>query len=333
MRLFKVILSLLIASFTFGQDIHFSQFFHAPLLQNPANTGAFDGDFRGVFNQRTQWRSITDPYNTWDLTVDARNIGNFNNLHGGLVFFKDAAGTSPLNTLSIMPTGAYDFYQNTDSTGKLSAGIQLGFTQKTINFDALVFDNQYNGSVFDPNLGNGESFANDRSAYFDAHFGLNWTHRYSEEINYNAGFAIFHVTSPTETFFNDDVNLDRRFLIHAQGEYRIDPQWSAIPAFQWQSQGKYRELLFGGMAKRILQDRFGIYRAVYFGAFGRSKDAAYLVAAMDYDNWKAGISYDINLSDLRPVSRSRGGFEMSVIYIFKGFKEIYEQHRICPNFI
>ncbi len=328
------LISLLFCTTVFSQDVHFSQFFHSPIFQNPANTGLFNGDYRGVFNQRTQWRSITDPFNTWALALDGKNINRINNLHAGLMIFKDAAGISPLTTVSITPSGAYTIYQNADSSGFFNVGLQISFTQKTIDFSRLQFDNQYTGSVFDPSLGTGENFNNDRTSYLDFHTGGTWNHKYSDEFIYKVGFALFHVASPKESFLGDgNVNLDRRFLLHAEGMYQFNSEWSAVPAIQWQSQGTYQELLIGGMAKRTLLDKFGLYRALYLGAFARTRDAAYIVGAMDYDQWKIGVSYDINLSDLQQVSRNRGGFEFSLIYILKGFNEKYKQHRICPSYI
>ncbi|HMZ89019.1 MAG TPA: type IX secretion system membrane protein PorP/SprF, partial [Chitinophagales bacterium] len=55
----------LCASVTYAQDIHFSQFFAAPILVNPANTGNFIGSARIGLNYRDQWGSVTIPYRTF----------------------------------------------------------------------------------------------------------------------------------------------------------------------------------------------------------------------------------------------------------------------------
>lgn len=317
-----------------AQDVHFSQFFHSPIFQNPANTGSFDGDYRFVFNQRTQWRSITEPYNTWALAGDAKNIAGKENIHAGLLFFRDGSGDSPLRTIRIMPSGGYTFAATNDSTAFITLGLQIGFTQKHIDYSKLRFDNQYNGSVFDPGSGTGENFMNDKSSYFDSNIGIQVQHEFSDEFDYSAGLALFHVNGPKETFLNDGtVNLDQRFVFHGTGNYKINDTWSALPSFQWQAQGKYRELLIGAMARRSIIEKFGLKRAAYLGVFGRTKDAAYIVAAMDYDLWKVGVSYDINLSDLNTASNGRGGFEISLIYIMNKFKNKYEEHRMCPSFL
>ena len=55
-----------------AQDIHFSQFFNAPLALGPGMIGQFDGEYRanGIFRQ--QWRSVTVPYRTFGLGGDAQ---------------------------------------------------------------------------------------------------------------------------------------------------------------------------------------------------------------------------------------------------------------------
>ena len=54
----------------YGQDIHFSQFFQAPLKVNPGLTGVFNGDQRAFFHYRDQWKGFA-PYKTYSLSLDA----------------------------------------------------------------------------------------------------------------------------------------------------------------------------------------------------------------------------------------------------------------------
>ncbi|MFN7275608.1 MAG: type IX secretion system membrane protein PorP/SprF, partial [Bacteroidota bacterium] len=59
------LLSILSSSRSWGQDIHFSQYYNAPLLVNPANTGFNpDFDYRVGVNYRSQWANIGSPYKT-----------------------------------------------------------------------------------------------------------------------------------------------------------------------------------------------------------------------------------------------------------------------------
>ena len=63
----KHILSLVLLSFSLiahTQDIHFSQFYAAPVSLNPAMTGLMNGNYRGTAIYRDQWRSVSTPYVT-----------------------------------------------------------------------------------------------------------------------------------------------------------------------------------------------------------------------------------------------------------------------------
>jgi hypothetical protein len=53
-----------------AQDLHFSQFFEAPLLRNPSLAGLFDGDVRVQGVYRNQWNSIAYPYQTGSLNAE-----------------------------------------------------------------------------------------------------------------------------------------------------------------------------------------------------------------------------------------------------------------------
>ena len=318
----------------FSQDVHYSQFFHSPVFQNPANTGMFDGDYRFAFNQRTQWKAVTQPFNTWSISAESREYPNMEELSSGFLLIKDLQGDSRLSTLKFLPSMGYAKQGLLDSSAVLSVGAQLGIVQRKIDYSALRFNNQFNGSVYDPTWSANESFTDDNVIYVDASLGISFYHQLNNRLKYNGGLALYHVNSPRESFLNDkEIVLDSRLVFHGQGEYEIDKKWYAVPAFQFQSQGTYKELLIGGMAKRVIESQYGLNRSVYLGAFGRTRDAAYIVAAMDYDQWKVGVSYDFNLSDLQAASNSRGGFELAVIYVLQRFKEKYSQHRFCPTFI
>lgn len=334
MRYFLII-SLLFGILKFqGQDVHYSQFFHSPVFQNPAQTGMFNGDYRFTFNQRTQWKSVTQPFNTWSISAESKEYPNIENVSSGFVLLKDLAGDSRLSTLKFLPSISYAKTGLIDSSAVLSFGLQLGVVQRKIDYTSLRFNNQFNGSVYDPSWSANEDFSDNNILYLDASIGIGFDHQVNSNMTFNTGLALYHINSPRESFFNDkEVKLDSRLVFHSQGLYVFDEQWAAVPAFQFQSQGTYKELLIGGMAKRIIEDQYGLHRAVYLGAFGRTRDAAYIVAAMDYDQWKVGISYDFNLSDLQPASNSKGGLEIGIIYILSRFKEKYTQHRYCPSFI
>src|SRR5450631_3938296 len=119
----------------FSQDIHFSQFFETPLLRNPALAGIFTGDVRIQSVFRTQWNSVTTPYQTVSLNGEYKlpvgRVNDFLTLGGQLLY--DKAGTIALTTTHILPTLNYHKSLSADRNMYLSIGFMGGLVQR--NFD------------------------------------------------------------------------------------------------------------------------------------------------------------------------------------------------------
>ncbi len=321
-------------SLSFGQDIHYSQFDLSPINLNPAQTGQFVGDYRFIGNYRTQWSSVTIPYNTFSFGADARNFLPTKNIAGGIQINQDKTGDSRLKTFQANLSGSYLLPINEDSSQNISFGIQTGLTNKTIAYDALFFDAQYDGYAYNPALSTQENFLKNSKTYLNLNTGIAYFHQIEKRKTISGGIALFNITKPNQSFYNENsVKLDRRLVLHTNAEWKVAEKINILPSILLMRQGKYTEFNFGGSVKYILTDFIGLYRTVWFGMFYRNKDAGYLTAGMDYDNWKIGLSYDINTSTLVPASRRRGGFELALIYIINRtpFKRV--QHRICPNYM
>lgn len=327
-------LGVLLSSSLLAQDIHFSQFDLSPINLNPSLTGQFVGDYRFIGNYRTQWSSVTVPYNTFSFGADARNFLPQKNYAGGIQINQDKAGDSRFKTFQANVSGSYLMPISEDSTQNLSFGLQTGVTNKNIAYDPLYFDVQYDGYAYNPNLPTQENFTKSSKTYVNLNSGIAYFNQIEKRKSIGAGVALFNITKPNQSFYNESaVKLDRRLVIHANAEWKVSDKINVLPSLLYMCQGKFSEFNFGGSAKYILTDFIGLYRSVWLGMYYRNQDAGFLTAGMDYDNWKVGISYDINTSSLVPASRKRGGLELAVIYIFNKtpFKRV--QHRVCPNYI
>lgn len=121
-----------------AQDIHFSQYYMAPLYQNPALAGALH-DLQANVNFKEQWKSFGNAYRTtaasFDLTLQKKksNKGFF---AAGVNFFSDKAGDSNLKTSLANLTIAYHIelgdYQ------RLGIGIQGGIFQRGISYTSTL---------------------------------------------------------------------------------------------------------------------------------------------------------------------------------------------------
>ncbi len=312
-----------------GQDIHFSQFYNSPLNLNPGLIGGFKGDYRLVANQRTQWSSVTTPYATYGLSVDAKRIFS-SPVSAGLSVYQDKAGDSDFSTLQIALGGVYTF-QLGDSSQSISIGAQPAFTQRSINYNKLQFDNQYNGSFYDASLGNGETFGNNGRTYFNLHGGVTWNYEIAQRKEVGAGIAMHNIIKPQQSFFNEDIPLHQRFTANINGLFRISDKIDGLPHIIWQKQHKFQEIIFGGQGKYHLNK--GNYKALYAGIWYRNSDASYFSVGMDYGNFHVGVSYDLNLSSLRVASNRRGGFEFALIYIFERYRPDLRRYKSCPDYI
>lgn len=320
------------AGIAFCQDIHWSQYNDNPVFQNPANSGKFEGDYRFHANYRDQWRSVTVPYMTLSISADTR-IKKYNNIGIGLLFFHDQAGDGTFRTIEFQVAPSYSLKLSHDSVHTLRAGIQLGMNHRQLNMSKFSFDNQFNGIIYDPSLSTNEVYQNQRNTNFSAGTGLVYEWFIHKRKRISAGVGWFNINTPDQGFYGQKINRDRRVNIFARGQFRMNDELDLMPSFHFNAQGTYKEIIFGTNVRYILSERMGDYKALYAGAFYRNKDAGYISLGMDYHNWFAGISYDLNFSKLVPASRVRGGIEVALRYIITSSKPKSIIHRICPDFI
>jgi len=317
-----------------AQDVHFSQFYNNALYLNPANTGLIDrGELRFTGLQRTQWKSVSKPFNSFNVSGDIEGPFKKENLGLGLSLMNDMAGDSRFRTFSVQGLVASGL-QIGDSDQHIRGGIQIGFTQKSIDDRDLKYDAQYNGSLYDPSASTMEPGAFNKVSHLDLAMGLAYIKSSSDRNYTKIGFSLFNVTNPDVSFQNNSsIKLDPRFNAHAELSFGLSDDLDLVPAVQFMKQGTYSELLLGTRFRYVLRDDVMALRRLYVGAFGRLQDAAYVQVGMDYDQWTVGLSYDFNLSSLEVASRNRGGLEIAVIYVVDLFREVRAPHRKCPVYL
>ena len=90
---------------------------------------------------------------------------------------------------------------------------------------------------------------------------------------------------------------------------------TVIPELFYQRQSKFQEFQFGTGLRYLLTEEskhtgFISAMAVQGGIYHRWADALIFNFKLFYANYTVGLSYDINVSNLRKVSNYRGGFEV-----------------------
>lgn len=300
-----------------AQDLHFSQYFNAPLLVNPANTGfAPDVDWRAGINYRNQWASITpNPYKTMSAWGDVQLFNDrfesgWVGLGGSLL--RDVAGSGGLTSTKGFASIAY--HQLVGYSSLLSGGFNIGFVNKRIDLSKLTFDNQWNNKFFDVNLPSGESFAYNSVTYFDIQAGLNYAYFPSENAYLNIGFSAMHLNRPRESFFSNKINDTRiqpRFTMFVNGSLKLTPVWIVNPNVYISKMGSTYEVV-GGFNARYNLSGDGTSQLIA-GIYLRLKDAFIPTVGYQWNNLAVTINYDATSSTLGTYNQSRGAYELSVV--------------------
>jgi type IX secretion system PorP/SprF family membrane protein len=314
-----------------AQDIHFSQYYESPLTLNPALTGAFSADHRFIANYKTQWASITNPYTTYAFSYDVglmkkKLTTGFLGL--GVNFFSDKAGDSQFGTTKADLSIAYHLTVGVSSY--LSAAIQGGYTQNSMNQDALYWDNQYDGSGgFNTSLPSGENIGVQSFSNADLSAGILYSY-YAPETNatsndgfkFNIGAAFYHVTAPKHSFYELlDEQLYTKYCVHGRASIGLfSTNTAIIPSFAYFRQGPAQEINVGTNFRFMLKEEskytgFIKEAALSIGAHYRVADAISPQILLEVSNYAIGCSYDVNTSTLKRASNGRGGFEIMIRYM------------------
>lgn len=318
-----------------AQDVHFSQFFFSAQLLNPAEVGNFDAQYRFNANQKTQWRSVSQPYTSFAFMADGHFEFTPKNVGLGMVVLNDRAGDSHFNTFSILVAGSYLHALGKSERHSLRGGLQVGFSQIKIDPNALSFNNQYNGVIYDPSLPSGENLARTSRWYFNLNAGFNYVFKEAARKKIRVGIAGHNLNAPKQSFYNETgVRLPFRLSVYATGEWKISEDLDLMPAVRYMDQATFSEFIFGSGLRYILLHERRLYRAVFAGYYGRVGDSGIAMAGVEIDDWRFAASYDINVSALKPASRNKGGFEFSVRYLFNRYKGTSSfRHRYCPIYL
>jgi type IX secretion system PorP/SprF family membrane protein len=334
-RYLKYIFSILFLSWQAcsAQDLHFSQFFEAPLLRNPSLAGIYTGDIRVQAVYRDQWNSVTNAYKTASLNGEYKMpIGKADDfLTAGLQFLYDQAGTVALKTTHVMP--ALNYHKSLSSTVNryLSLGFMGGAVQNRLDRTKITTDGTYNGT------GDGENFPSPQFTYFDAAVGMSFNTQLAEDPNNNMffGVAYHHFNRPKKSFYRDgSAELTPKIVTSAGVKFSVTEASYLTLQADYSKQGNFQEIIGGAMYGVKLGEDFDKPKyTLHGGVFMRLNDAIIPVVKLDYRPFSVSVSYDANISTLKTSSMGRGGFEIAISYVgFRKTREEAPSFSLCPRF-
>lgn len=321
-----------------AQDVHFSQFYQNPLLNNPALTGIFNEDYKVGITYRNQWSSLATPFRT--TVVDAETKVHLNNVNDyvsfGLLAFFDKAGTIDFNTNAVYPAINYNKSIEDKYNSYISVGFTAGFINRTVDPSKMTFDNQYINGGYDPNAGTGENISTNKLTYWDLGAGVTFNSSFDENntINYFLGFAAYHITKPTSQFSGGNTelaNLNMRLDATGGLNYEFDYEFGGMFYANVMMQKPYQEIIVGGLLKWTKPDNSNSPAfTLYAGGFYRYQDAVIPTVKIRYKMNTFAFSYDYTSSSLKSAIGSHGAYEVSV-FISGSWGGVDDKH-LCPRF-
>jgi type IX secretion system PorP/SprF family membrane protein len=322
-----------------SQDIHFSQFSETPLLRNPALAGIFTGDVRIQAVFRNQWNSVTVPYQTSSLNGEYKlPVGHGDDFItiGGAILY-DKAGTIGLSSTTVLPTLDFHKSLSTEKNMYLSAGFSAGIVQKRFDPSKVTTNSQFDGMDYSPVLGNGETFDRNQYLYFDGAAGVSFNSQIGDNTdnNFYLGFAYHHFNKSAMVSFYDhsDNTLTPKMVFSGGLKMSVDDYAYVTLYGDYSVQGVYSETIGGALYTLRLDDPENPRYSISGGGFIRWADAFIPVVKLEIAPLSFALSYDINVSELKTASQSRGGFEVSVSYQrFVNRENSTTNAERCPRF-
>lgn len=279
------------------QEAQFTQYMFNNLAINPAFAGV-KGAICATGLARQQWMGFEDMEGenvapqTYLFSLDAP----IRVLHGGagLTVFNDKLGYE--NNIGVKLSYAYRF---NIADGEMSAGVQVGFLNKSIDF-----------SKFKPLEANDPLLAStskESTMFIDFAAGA----FYRVPNQYYVGLSASQLMQSAQEIGSIEQKLKTHIYLTGGYEYVIPsfPSLEILPSVLIKTDG---------VSAQYDITALGRYNNKFWGGVNyRVQDAVSIILGMNYKNLNFGYSYDITTSALGRKGRSSGSHEIMVGYCFK----------------
>lgn len=310
-----LLLMLLLAGGTHAQDPHFTQFYAAPTLLNPAFAGT-STQSRIAVNYRHQWPAISGAFVTHNVAYDQYFDGINSGI--GIMVTHDRAGTGALTYTNFGFQYAYEI--KVSRKWSVRPALQLSATQRSLDYNRLTFGDQLlrdNASAtVDPDL---VTMSDQKVMYPDFGGGVLL---YSEALWF--GVSAMHINRPNESLTEQYSKVPVKLSMHGGWRKRINekdfnsPKQHLVTAFHYRAQAQFDQLDLG-VYYEYDPVTFGVW---YRGLPGLKRndanrahhDALALMLGVQIKSLYVGYSYDVTISSL--AVNTGGSHEISLVAEF-----------------
>jgi type IX secretion system PorP/SprF family membrane protein len=227
---------------------------------------------------------------------------------------------------------AYHKGLDEDGFHQIGAGFQGTFVNKRLDVSKVDFEDELTPLGFTGITSEIFDSKQISVSYFDLNAGVFYNGSTDGYNNFYLGASMYHINRPKETFQGGQYLLSARTTIQAGGKVPIGGYKHFLHiAANHSFQANANNTVVGGAFSYNLNNDEDNPTNIYAGAWYRFNDAAIPYIGIEINGLRIGASYDANTSSLKPASNTRGGMEVSLIYI-KSPTDPNAKKLNCPRF-
>ncbi len=322
-----------------GQGIHFSQIDQIPLFLNPALTGNNqEVDFRFGANYRDQESissTVFKTYNVWsDMAIQPTILGN-GWLGVGMLLAQDKVNATLLDKTQVILNTAYHQTLNNDDV--LSIGGTFQYTFNKLNTSELVYEDQWNGLIYDRNIPSQDVLFKNTQSY-SLGVGIAYLKLWSDGANTTIGASVTNINHPQQSFIDQlgtvktQINTSAtttpfRYHFYVNNVWQINEQLTNKTNAYFALQGTASETVIGSYFKYATYE--GSPVSMLFGLSHRVGASAIFLGGLEIGRAQFMLSYDSNFNTTRSGVFYHSALELSTI--IKGNFFSYEKGSYSRN--
>lgn len=325
-----------------AQDMHYTQFFNAPLSLNPALTGLTRGDYRVGAAYRGQWFGLAKtnasnaPYSIPSVFFDLPIHVNEDAIGLGAMFLSEHwSGNMPGSY-----TGCFSvsYIKSLGKKGnhQLSGGVQVGFTYKTVIQEQLKITSQFSGNNFYELANTQSDFPALNFGLVNLNAGLLWFGKINRRISLYAGGSVYNVVQPQQQFLlKKTQQWYWRWNVQTGVDITLGSRAHLLPCVMFIQHDNISQIMPGASVAfdvtPVATVSLGtLVRLNELTTKSAQVDATALYASFDYKGFKMGLSYDFTVAKSLKAANGLGAVEATMIYI--GHSKRNKRIIFCPLF-